>query len=90
MRLYQYLAVLFTLVLPLLVVGQAPRDFDVLIKNGMVYDGTGHAPRRVDVGIKGDRIVAMGNLRRANARNIVDARGLAVAPGFMSTPMSVM
>jgi N-acyl-D-amino-acid deacylase len=86
MRLYQYLAVLLTFVLPLSAVGQAARtqEFDVLIKNGTVYDGTGHAPRRVDVGIKGDRIVAIGNLRRANARNIVDARGLAVAPGFIN------
>ncbi|HLA11750.1 MAG TPA: D-aminoacylase [Pyrinomonadaceae bacterium] len=86
MRLYLYFAVLLTLVLPLSAVGQAARtqEFDVLIKNGMVYDGTGHVPRRVDVGIKGDRIVAIGNLRRANARNIVDARGLAVAPGFIN------
>ena len=59
-------------------------DFDVLIKGGMVYDGTGRAPRRVDVAIKGDRIVAIGNLRTARARNVVDAQGLAVAPGFIN------
>jgi len=40
-------------------------SFDVLIKGGMVYDGTGQPPRRVDVGIRGDRIVAIGHLRRA-------------------------
>ena len=50
----------------------------------MVYDGTGRAPRRVDLAIKGDRIVAIGNLRNASARNVVDAGGLAVAPGFIN------
>src|SRR5262245_65476646 len=58
--------------------------FDVLIKGGMVYDGTGRAPRRADVAIKGDRIVAVGDLTKAQARSVVDARGLAVAPGFIN------
>ena len=59
-------------------------SFDVLIKGGMVYDGTGHAPRRVDVGIRGDRIVAIGHLQRAIAKSVVDATGLAVTPGFIN------
>ncbi|HEX9423466.1 MAG TPA: D-aminoacylase, partial [Pyrinomonadaceae bacterium] len=86
MRLHRYLALLLTLVLPLSAAGQALRteDFDVLIKGGAVYDGTGRAPRRVDVAIKGDRVVAIGNLSRARAQNVVDARGLAVAPGFIN------
>ncbi len=86
MRLNKCLALLLTLTLPLVAVGQAvrPADFDVLIKGGLVYDGTGRAPKRIDVAIKGDRIVAMGNLRSAAARNVVDARGLAVAPGFIN------
>ena len=86
MRLHKYLASLLTLVLPWAAGGQVPRtgDFDVLIKGGTVYDGTGRAPRRVDVAIKGDRIVAIGNLKSARARNVVDARGLAVAPGFIN------
>ena len=50
----------------------------------MVYDGTGRAPKRVDIAIKGDRIVAIGNLRRARAQNVVDANGLAVSPGFIN------
>ena len=86
MQLHRYLALLLTLALPLAAVGQAARseDVDVLIKGGTVHDGTGRAPRRVDVAIKGDRIVAMGNLRRTSARNVVDASGLAVAPGFIN------
>jgi len=87
MHLRRRLAVLLLLplMLPSMAVGQASvADFDVVIKGGMVYDGSGRAPRRVDVGIKGDRIVAVGNLRRARARNVVDASGLAVAPGFIN------
>jgi N-acyl-D-amino-acid deacylase len=65
--------------------GQAsPAPFDVLIQGGMVYEGAGGTPRRVDVAIQGDRIVAVGNLSKAQARNVVNARGLAVAPGFIN------
>ena len=60
------------------------QSFDVIIRNGTVYDGTGRAPVRADVGIKGDRIAAVGNLSRATAPTIVDAKGLAVAPGFIN------
>jgi N-acyl-D-amino-acid deacylase len=59
-------------------------SFDVLIKGGTVYDGTGQAPHRVDVGIRGDRIVTIGNLQRASAKSIIDATGLAVTPGFIN------
>jgi N-acyl-D-amino-acid deacylase len=58
--------------------------FDVIIRGGTVYDGTGGAPRRADVGIKGDRIATIGNLKSAPATTIVDATGLAVAPGFIN------
>jgi N-acyl-D-amino-acid deacylase len=50
----------------------------------MVYDGTGQAPRRADVGIRGDRIVAIGDLQRASAKSVIDATGLAVTPGFIN------
>ena len=90
LRLHKFLALLLASLLatslPIVAAGQVPRggDFDVLIKGGMVYDGTGRAPRRVDVAIKGDRIVALGNLRNARASNVIEARGLAVAPGFIN------
>ena len=61
----------------------APR-FDVLIKGGTLYDGTGDPPRRADVGIIGDRIAAIGSLDTEPARLVVDATGLAVAPGFIN------
>jgi N-acyl-D-amino-acid deacylase len=58
--------------------------FDVLIRGGTVYDGTGAPGRRADVGIRGDTIAVVGDLSKARARTIVDAKGLAVAPGFIN------
>lgn len=59
-------------------------SFDVIIRGGTIYDGTGGAAKRADVGIKGDRITAIGNLKSAHAATIIDATGLAVAPGFIN------
>ncbi|MEO8135567.1 MAG: D-aminoacylase [Betaproteobacteria bacterium] len=61
----------------------SPR-FDVLISGGTVYDGTGSGAQRADVGIIGDRIAAVGKLAGEPARMVVDAVGLAVAPGFIN------
>ncbi len=63
---------------------QSSGEFDVLIKNGTVYDGTGSKPRRADVLIRGDKIVAVGDFKNASAKTVVDARGMAVAPGFIN------
>jgi N-acyl-D-amino-acid deacylase len=64
-------------------VGHA-QDFDVIIRNGAVYDGSGGEAQHVDLAIKGDRIVGLGDFKNASARTIVDASGLAVAPGFIN------
>lgn len=56
---------------------------DVLIRGGRVVDGTGLPWMYADVAIKGDRIVAVGRLRDATARQVIDAAGLYVAPGFI-------
>jgi N-acyl-D-amino-acid deacylase len=58
--------------------------YDVVIAGGTVYDGTGQAGRRADVGLRGDRIAAVGDLSTAAAGLRVDASGLAVAPGFIN------
>ena len=60
------------------------QQFDVIIRGGTIYDGTGRAPVKADVGIKNDRIEAVGDLSGATAPTIVDAKGLAVAPGFIN------
>ncbi len=65
---------------PLPVQGQ---EFDVLIRNGRVFDGTGNPDYRADIGIRGDRIVAIGPLSGATATRTIDAEGLFVAPGFI-------
>lgn len=57
--------------------------FDVLIVGGRVVDGTGAPWFLADVGIRGDRIAAIGQLRDAPAATRIDARGLVVAPGFI-------
>jgi N-acyl-D-amino-acid deacylase len=57
--------------------------FDVLIAGGEVVDGSGRPRFRADVGVRGDRIVALGDLRHAEARERIDAAGKIVAPGFV-------
>jgi len=67
-------------------VGCSPQpDFDVIIRGGTVYDGTGELSgvRPVDVGITGDRIRAIGDLSTRRAPLVVDANGKVVAPGFI-------
>jgi N-acyl-D-amino-acid deacylase len=56
--------------------------YDVVIRNGMVVDGSGLAPFPADVGVVGDRIAAVGRIRERGAQEI-DAEGLAVTPGFI-------
>src|SRR5687767_11891052 len=80
-------AALFVFACTLLVgdpVAIQPQTFDVLIRNGTVYDGTGGPGRRVDVGVRGDRIAGVGDFAQAKAGLVIDADGLAVAPGFIN------
>ena len=60
------------------------QSFDILIDNGLIVDGSGAAPYVGDVAIRGDRIVAVSPEIAGNARRVIDARGLAVAPGFIN------
>src|SRR5205823_14081757 len=65
-------------------IASADRAFDVIIKGGTLYDGTGVEGRVTDVAIRGDRIAGIGDLANATAKTKIDARGLAVAPGFIN------
>src|SRR5437867_2682693 len=60
------------------------QDFDVVIKNGTVYDGTGSEGQHVDVAIRGDRVAGVGDFKIAKAKTVIDAKGLVVAPGFIN------
>ncbi len=58
-------------------------DFDLIVRNGMVVDGTGLSRRRVDVGIRDGRVARLGALREHTAGQEVDAEGMIVAPGII-------
>jgi N-acyl-D-amino-acid deacylase len=63
----------------------AAQPSTTLIRNALVIDGTGAAPRRGDVRVSGDRIVAVGTLSPTGGERVIDAGGLALAPGFIDT-----
>lgn len=58
-------------------------DYDLLIKDGMVIDGTRMPRRRADIAIKNGRIAAIGHIHNSNGARVIDADGLIVAPGFV-------
>ena len=62
----------------------ADSTYDLIIRNGLIYDGSGDDPFTGDIAIQGDKIVAIGNLAGARGKVEIDARGLAVAPGFIN------
>lgn len=59
-------------------------EYDLLIRNGEIYDGSGGAPFRGDIAINGDTIAEIGHLSTARGRMEIDAQGLVVAPGFIN------
>ncbi len=58
-------------------------DFDIIIKNGILVDGTGNARRVADIGVRGDKIVYIGNIITHPGSGVIDATGCIVAPGFI-------
>ena len=63
----------------------ATRDFDILIRNGTIVDGSGDPGFPGDVGIVGDTVVEIGDLTGKTAAKTIDAEGLVVSPGFIRT-----
>lgn len=59
-------------------------EYDVIVRNGTVYDGSGGQPVKADIGVRGQRIVTVGDLSKAHAAHETDAAGMAVAPGFVN------
>jgi N-acyl-D-amino-acid deacylase len=69
----------------ILACAQKPKqEFDLIIRNGNVYDGSGSPFFYGDLAIQGDTIAAMGNLQDAVGKKEIEAKGLAVAPGFIN------
>ena len=71
-------------VLSTLISCQQKTSYDTIIRNGLVYDGNGGEPFKADIAIQNDSIAFIGDLSNATAKNEVDAKGLAVAPGFIN------
>src|SRR6266852_7713987 len=61
----------------------AEPPYDLVIRNGKIVDGTGNPWYVGDVAIRGDKIVAVGRIPKADAKREIDAKGLVVAPGFI-------
>ncbi len=59
-------------------------DYDIIIRNGMLYDGNGGIPFKADIGINADTIAFIGNLSALIGTNETDANGMAVSPGFIN------
>ena len=73
----------FPLLLLLFIGCNSKSPFDLLIVNGTVYDGSSKEPQEVAIGIRGDQIIEIGNLKNKEAKNTIDAQGMVVAPGFI-------
>ncbi|MGH8122346.1 MAG: D-aminoacylase, partial [Rudaea sp.] len=59
-------------------------DYDLIIRHGSVYDGSGAAALQADIGVRGEHVATIGDLSKAHATREVEAKGLAVAPGFIN------
>ncbi len=77
-----WLGLLFAILITPATWGQPP-EYDLLFRGGRVVDGTGNPAFRADVAIQGDRIAAVGWLPEATAKEVIDARNLHIAPGFI-------
>jgi len=83
MKTYLLLAIIISFLF-LISCKQQDETYDVIIRNGMIYDGNGKDPYKGDIGIKNDTIAFIGDLSKATAKNEIDANGNAVAPGFIN------
>lgn len=60
------------------------KTYDLIIRNGLIVDGSGNEPYAADIGILGDTIAFIGDLSKETASEFIDASGLVVAPGFIN------
>ena len=84
MKILSVIAVLFA---SLLAAAQTANNYDIILKNGRIIDGTGNPWFSGDIAITGGHIVAIGNVG-TTAKRIIDTTGLVVAPGFIDTAMT--
>lgn len=82
MRLFSAIVVCIVVIL-FIQAAKAP-SYDIIIRQGTIYDGSGSKPFVADVGIRSDTIAFIGDLSSATAKTEIDAKGLSVAPGFIN------
>ncbi len=63
---------------------QRPTEYDLIIRNAMIYDGSGNKPYSGSIAVNADTIAAIGDIGRAKGRREVDAKGMALSPGFVN------
>ena len=83
MKITQYF-VLTICILVLLIGCQTAPDYDIILHNGVIYDGSGGVPYKGDLAILGDQIAALGDLAGASALLEIDVQGMAISPGFIN------
>ncbi len=76
--------ILLSLLAAVLFYGCSQPDYDTIIRNGLIYDGSGAAPIKADLAINADTIAFIGDLRDKTAKEEYDAQGQAVSPGFIN------
>ena len=79
-RIHQLIVLALLLASP--AAAQSP-TYDILLRGGRIVDGTGAPSYHADLAVQGGRIVAIGRLDRASARQVIDATGMVIAPGFI-------
>lgn len=78
-------SVAFLLIAACFLISCNNKKYDTIIRNGLVYDGNGGTPYKADVGIKNDTIAFIGDLsKETSVKNEIDAKGMAVSPGFVN------
>jgi N-acyl-D-amino-acid deacylase len=77
-------SILLSLLIASVLISCGGPDYDIIIRNGMVYDGSGSAPIEADVAINADTIAFIGDLSEKTGNEELDANGMAVSPGFIN------
>lgn len=75
---------LITIISATIISCNSKANYETIIRNGRVYDGSGRAPYLADIAINADTIAFIGNLRNSTSKNDIDAKGMAVSPGFIN------
>lgn len=81
----KYLVLIFAVLIFITFSCSNKNNYDTILRNALVFDGLGGAPFKGDIGINADTIAFIGDLSTAKGRNEIDAKGKAVAPGFIDT-----